>query len=184
MRPASYSLRLTAGFRVARVRVRAPLRWLSREEARRTRGFRARAPCRAGRDRSTQYGKALHRRDASFLRRKTVVRRASFGLQCTADLSVARAHAPLHCLSLGRKQNTLASRARAPFGAGYDSLMPYRRALHKQEASPRRCRTVVRHANCGLQPTADFYVATALPVSREEAQHARLPRARAVPRWL
>ena len=55
-------------------------------------------------------------------------------------------------------------------------------------SSPRAA--VVRRASCGLQRTVARRSrsarrrATPLAVSREEAQHASLPRARAAPRWL
>ena len=67
------------------------------------------------------YGRALHRRKASLLRCKTVVRRASCDLQHAAGIRVARERAPLRWLSLGRWRNTQACRARAPCRAGLRS---------------------------------------------------------------
>ena len=100
VRHSSNGLQCAAGFRVAQAR--APLRWLSLGRWRNTHACRARATCRAGCDRSTYHEIVLHRRKASLFRRKTVVRRASCGFQCTAGIRVAREQAPLHWLSLGR----------------------------------------------------------------------------------
>ena len=107
----------------------------------------------------THYGRALHRRKASLLRCKTVVRRASCDLQRAAGIRVARAQAPLRWLSLGRWRNTRACRARAPCRAGCDRSTHYERALHRREASLLRCKTVVRRASCDLQRAAGFRVA-------------------------
>ena len=130
---------------------RAPLRWLSLGRWRNTRACRARAPCCAGCDRPTHYERALHRRKTSLFRCKTVVRRASCGLQRAAGIRVARAQAPLRWLCLGRWRNTRACRARALCRAGCDRYLRYRRALHRREASLFRRKTVVRRASCDLQ---------------------------------
>ena len=102
MRRASCSLRRQPSFWVARAR--APLRWLSLGRRRSTRAFRARTPCRAGCGRLRHRERALHRRNASLLRCKTVVRRATCGLQSTAGFCAAHARAPLRFLSLGRAE--------------------------------------------------------------------------------
>ena len=156
VRRASCGLQRAAGIRVARAR--APLRWLSLGRWRNTRACRARAPCRAGCDRPTRYERALHRRKASLLRCKTVVRRASCGLQRAAGIRVARERAPLRWLSLGRWRNTQACRARAPCRAGCDRPTRYERALHRRKASLLRCKTVVRRASCDLQRAAGIRV--------------------------
>ena len=79
----------------------------------RTRELAARAPCRAGCYRPTCYGRAVHRREASLLRYKTVVQRESCDLQRAAGIRVARERVPLRWLSLRMWQNTRACRARA-----------------------------------------------------------------------
>ena len=61
----------------------APQRCLSLSRRRRTRACRARAPWRAGYDRRTRYGRAVHRREVSHLWTETVVRRGGYGLQST-----------------------------------------------------------------------------------------------------
>ena len=80
-------------------------------------------------------------------------------------------------------------RARALRRAGCGRSMPYLRALREREAYVLRCKVVApfalqfraaRHRVCA-HALANH---TALALSREEAQHARLPRARATPRWL
>ena len=108
-----------------------------------TREVAACPPCRVGCDRSTRYERALHRREASLFRCKTVVRRASCGLQRAAGIHVACEQAPLHWLFLGRWQNTGAFRARAPCRADCDRPTRYARALHRRKASLLRCKTVV-----------------------------------------
>ena len=78
-----------------------------------TRARSACRPSRAGCDRSTCNESELLRREASLLRCKTVVRRASCGLQCAAGIRMSRAQAPLRWLSLGRWRNRRACRAHA-----------------------------------------------------------------------
>ena len=92
--------------------VRVPLRWLSLRRWQYARACSARAPCRADCDRPTHYGRVLHRRKASLLRWKSVVRRARCDLQHAAGFRAACAHAPLRWLSLGRRRNTKPCRAR------------------------------------------------------------------------
>ena len=112
VRRASCDLkRASAGdFHVARAR--AQLQWLALETWRNTRACRVCAS-RASFVRSTRYKRALHRRDAFLFRCKTVVRRASCDLQRAGGIRVARAQAPLRCLSVARWRNTQACRARA-----------------------------------------------------------------------
>ena len=157
VRRASCDLQRAAGIRVAREV--APLRCLSLGRWRNTRARRARAPCRAGCDCHTCHGRALHRREASLLRCKTVVRRASCGLQHAAGFRVARAKRAT-ALALSREVATHASlpRARAVPRCCVGPP-PYERALHRREASLLRCKTVVRRASCDLQHTAGFRVA-------------------------
>ena len=100
VRHSSNGLQCAAGFRMAHAR--APLRWLSLGGWRTTHACHARATCRASCDWSTYHEIVLNRRKASLFRRKTVVRRASCGFQCTAGIRVVRERAPLHWLSLGR----------------------------------------------------------------------------------
>ena len=159
VRRESCDLQRAAGTRVARER--APLRWLCLRRWRNMRACRARAPCRTGCDRLPRYERALHRRKISLLGRKTVVRRASCGLHRAAGTRVAREQAPLRCLSLGRWQNTRACHACAPCRAGCDRPTRYGRPLCRWEASPLRCKTVVRRASCGLQRAAGIHVARA-----------------------
>ena len=107
----------TAGFRA--VRARAPMRWLSMGRRRKTRACRAHAPYRAGSGRSTHRKRTLHQRETFLLRCKTVLRRASCGLQCAAGFRVtnARARHCAGCLSGGSAIHALA--ARAPRRADY-----------------------------------------------------------------
>ena len=129
VRRASCGLQRAAGIRVAREQ--APLRWLSLGRWRNTRACRARATCRAGCDRFTHYGDTLRWRKPSHPRCKTVVRRASCGLQHrTAGFRMARARAPLRRLSLGRWQNTRACRARASCCASCGWFASYGRLTH------------------------------------------------------
>ena len=148
-----------------------------------TRELAARAPCRAGCDRCTQYGKALHRREASLLRCKTVVRRASCDLQHAAGFRVTDAQAPLRWLSLGRWRKTKKCRARAPCRAYCDRSTHHRRVLHRRKASLFRRKTVVRRASCDLQHAAGFRVTDARAplrwLSLGRWQNTRACRARA-----
>ena len=127
VRCASWGLQRTADFRVAHAR--APLRWLSLGRRRRTRAVCTRAPCRAGCGRPMPYASTLPRREASLLRRAVVVRRASCGLQHTADFCVAHTGAPLRWLSLGSRRSTRACCTRVPCCTGviYPNPMQRRR---------------------------------------------------------
>ena len=175
---ASCSLQRTAGFRVAHAS--APLRWLSVGRRRRTRACNYRG-------RFMLYERILHWRDASLPRCKTVRRCASCGLQRAAGFHVAHASAPLRWLSVGRSRSTRVYGACAPCRAGCDRFIPCGKALHQQKKlsySVKPCSDVPAAAS-NEQPTLARGVrkrATALAVYGEEAQHARLRRARAVPR--
>ena len=78
-----------------------------------TQAFRAHAPCRAWSDLSVRYKRPLCYRQASLLRCKTVVRRASCGLQTTAGCRVGSAsdHC-VRCLSEGGAARELVEHAR------------------------------------------------------------------------
>ena len=174
----------TAGFRVARAR--APLRRMSLGSWQNTQTCRAGVPCRADRDRFTRHGRALHRREASPLQRKTVVRRGSCYHQRIAGIRVARVQAPLRQLSLGlgRLQNTHACRPCAPCCAGYEQPAPYGKGTAPTEG--RSLSVLDRGATCEMwPPTCSPHLrgmltsATALAVSREVANtracRARVP---------
>ena len=133
VRRASCDVQRTADFRVTDTR--APLRWLCLGRWQNTLACHARAPCYAGCGHLTRHGRALHRRKASLLPCKTVVRRPSCDLQRTAGFRVTDARAPLRWLCLGRWQNTQACRERAPCCACCGRLLHYVRALHRREAS-------------------------------------------------
>ena len=100
VRYESYGFRRAPGIRVAREQ--APMRWLSLGRWRSTRACRARAPCRASCDRPTYYRRILQWQKASLSRRKTVVRRASRGIQHAPGIRVAHEQAALRELSFGR----------------------------------------------------------------------------------
>ena len=67
--------------------------------------------------------------------------------------------------------------------------MPYERELHEREAALLRWKAVLPRTSCGVHFVSRLtrvarLCATALALSREEAQYGRLPRARAAPRRL
>ena len=163
-------------------------RSLSLGRRRSTRACCARAPCRAGCGRSCTMKGALHRREASLLRRAAVVRRASCGLQRQASAACHAAQARRRFAVSGEEaQHSSLLRARAvPRWLWSDCAV--RRALRRREASLLRRAAVVRRASCGLQRQAGCRVARATRACArclwEEAQHSSLLRARAVPRWL
>ena len=182
VRRASCGLQSAASFRVASASV--PLRWLSPRRRRGTRSCCARTPCRAGCERFGRRDRALYRRNASLLRRPAMVR----DVPAAASYCAARARAPLHCLSLGRRRSTRACRARAPCRAGCDRPRAMKGTVPVEGLFPSM---QDRGATCQLWPPTHSQLsrgtcprATALPVSPEAAQHASLMRARAVPRWL
>ena len=128
VRHASCDLQHAADFRVTGAR--APLRWLSFGRWQNTQACRARAPCCAGCDRPTQYDRTLHWPKTFLFPCKTVVRRASCGVQRAAGIRVARSQAPLCWLCLGRWRNTRPWRARALCRADSNRYLRYRMALH------------------------------------------------------
>ena len=155
-----------------------------------TRTCDARASFRAGCGRSMYYRKALHQRKASLLRCKTVVRRASCGLQHTAGFRVANAWARhcARCLSGVGAARVTATRARR---ATLVVVCPYPIQGHYTDDRPlsfgARPRCDVPAAACNTQLAFAGRArerATALAVSREEVHHTCLRRARAVPPWL
>ena len=80
-------------------------------------------------------------------------------------------------------------RARTPRRAGRSWSVLYERPPQQRETLPVRCKAVLHVASCDLQRAARFRVTerervTALTLCWEEAQHSRLRRARAPPRWL
>ena len=106
----------------------APLRWLSTGRRRSASACDARAPCRASCGRYMSYGRALHRRDASLPRCKTVLQRASGGLQRAAGFRGARKLAT--ALAVRREQGaarTLATRERR---AALDVIGPCPTKVH------------------------------------------------------
>ena len=172
-----------AGFRVAYAG--APLRSQSIGRWRSTNGCRARATCSAGYGHSMSYRRALHFREASLLRCKTVVRRASCApLFAQPEFaSHTRAHHCARSLSGGGALRAVAARVRR---AARVLVVPFTMEGH--------C-TGMRPLSFGARPWCDMptvasslhsqlsrgerWRATALAVSREEAQRARLPSARA-----
>ena len=151
-----------------------------------TRKLAVRPPCRAGCDRLIRHERALRRREAYLFQCKTVVRRASCGLQRVAYIHVARESHCAGCLSGCGK--TCEDAARAPCRAGCDRATCYGRAVHRREASPLRYKTVVQRESCDLQRAAGIRVARErVPprwLSLRMWQNTRACRARAVPRWL
>ena len=107
------------------------------------------------------HARALHRREAFLLQRAALMRRASWGLQRTANFRVAHARAPLRWLSLGRRRRARACCTRAPCRAGCGRPMSYASALPRREAFLLRRAAVVRRGGRGLQRTAGFRVARA-----------------------
>ena len=102
---------------------------------------------------------------------------------------MARAGVRPRSLSLGKRRSTRACRARAPCRAGRDWHTPDASQVRRREASPLLCTRLwcdVPAASFNTQPAVVWHTqaATALAVSGEEAQHSKLMRARAVPRWL
>jgi len=145
------------------------------------------ARCRDRCGRFLPYQRALRQRDASLLRRKTVVRRASCGLklQASAAWLARRRRGGARCLWGGDAALELASRARGAALAMIGSCLV------------ERCRTGETALSFGARPWCDVTAATsnfkaaprvsrgtgasALAISGMEAQHSSLLRVRAVP---
>ena len=95
-------------------------------------------------------------------------------------------------LSLGRKRCTRVCNVRTPRRAGSSRPMPYGRPLCHRNGCLLPRTAVLRRASPGLQRAAYLHMcaskksatARTLSLSQEEAQHARLRRSRASPRWL
>ena len=157
VRRASCGLQRQAGCRVCK---RTRLRSLSLGRRRSTR-----ACCCTRRAALVVVGvrlrKALHRREASLLRRAAVVRRASCGLQRQAGCRVcSSAGAPALAVSGEEAQHSSLLRARA-VPRWLWSVRPQKRRTHRREASLLRRAAVVRRASCSLQESAGFRVACA-----------------------
>ena len=180
MRRAICDLQHTANLCVAHAC--APLRWLSLGSRRSTRGRWTCAPCRASCGRCKPYASALPRREASLLRRADLVRRASCGLQHTANFFVAHARAPM----VWRSAQAFCTRA--PRRAGFGRCMRYAKALNRREAFVLQRAALGRRASCSLQRTADVCVAHAhAPLRWLSLGRWRRTRACclcAVPHWL
>ena len=117
-----------------------------------TRTCCVRAPRHAGCDQSKPYRRVPHRQGTRLFRCKAVLRRASCGIQLTADLPVCtRAIAPLRSLSMERRHSTRACDARALYRAGCSRSVSYERPSHRQEASIIQCKVVLLRASYGLQ---------------------------------
>ena len=131
---------------------------------------RARAPYRAGWGRSTSCKRSLHRREASFLRCKAVMRRASRGLHFAQPAFTSRTH---ECATLA-----FAARARRTAQVGV-ALRPVKD----------HC-TGGRPLSFGVRPWCDVPAEASTLHSRlsrrahASAQHLRLSRALAAPRKL
>ena len=170
-----------------RARERAKLRSQFIDSRRSTR-VATRAPRRAGCGHLMYHTTPPHRRAASLHRRKTVVRRASYDLQHTADflLALTRARHCARCLSGRGAARTLATRARRA------ALVVV--ASHTTQGH----RTSERPLSFGARPYCDVPAVasntqkafawrshertTVLAVSREEARHSSTTRAyRAAP---
>ena len=153
------------------------------------RSIRACSACARCRDRCgwvLPYQMALRQRDASLLRRKTVVRCASCGLKLEASAAWLARHrrGGARCLWGGDAARELASRARGAALAVIGSCLI------------ERCRTGETALSFGARPWCDMTAATsnfkpaprvsrstgasALAVSGMEAQHSSLLRVRAV----
>ena len=168
------------------------LRSLSLWRGRSTQAYCAHAPCRADYDQPAPYRRALCRREASLLRRASVVRRTSCGLQREASAACHAAQGRRRSLSLGRRRSTRAFYcARAvPRWLWSAHVLKQVTALVRGLAPSAR----VRCATCQLRVLAP----SKRRVSRGAAVPARLRSlslgrgrstracycARAVPRWL
>ena len=160
----------------------APLRSLSLGRRRSTQACCARAPCRAGCGRSAHYVRGLHRQETSLLRCVAVVRRTSCGLPEPAGFCVARASAALRMLSLETRRSTRACCARAvprwlwsayALGKGVAPLRGLSLSARVHGATYQLRSLRISRLLRGTRERG-----TALAVSREEAQHASLLRAR------
>ena len=156
---------------------------------RNTGACRACALRRTGGGRFTPHGRALHEREAAALRWKAVIPRAKRGAHFVSLLArVARLRVTSLAVS-GEEAQYRRLPARAQRCVGCCLLTPSGRALHEQEASLLRCKTVRPRAGQSVHFMSRFvyvahFCATALPLFEEEAQYGRSPRTRAAPRRL
>ena len=123
---------------------------LSLGRRRTTRACCVRAPYRADCGRPMRCERALRWREASFLRRAPVARRARCGVRRQAGAACHVVHARRRSLSLGRRRATPACCARAPCWGGFGRPTPYERAPRWRKASLLRRTLVVRRASCDL----------------------------------
>ena len=136
------------------------------------------------------YGSPLRQRDGPLPRCTAVLRRASRGLQRAAGLRVcAHANAPrARSLSGGGAARALAACARraALVGVGPCPMEAHCASETALSLGARPCSDVPAAASNEQPAFACAHSRTrhARALSREEAQHARLRRARAAPRWL
>ena len=170
--------------------VRATALPLSWEEAQHARLSRVRAANCAGCCRSMPYGRAVHEREAALLQRAAVLSCASCGVHFVSQLArVSRLCANALPLFREKAQHARLPLVRAANCAGCGHFIPSGREVHAQETAILRCKAVNPRASYGVHFVSRLahvarLCATALAVAGEEAQHARLPRARAAPRWL
>ena len=131
---------------------KARRRSLSLGWRRSTRACSACARCRDRCGRVLPYQMALRQRDASLLRRKTVVRRASCGLKLQASAAWLARHrrGGARCLWGGDAALELASRARGA-ATGCGRFVSRRKMPHRRDGSLLRRAAVVRRASCDLQ---------------------------------
>ena len=151
---------------------------------------RARAPRRAGDNRLVCYGRALYKREAALFRCKAMLPRASPGPHLVRWLArVARLRDTALALCWEEAQHARFRRARAPRHAGDNRLVCYRRALYKREAALFRCKAMLSRVSAGphlvrwLAHVARL-PATALALSREEAQGGERSRKPTLRRFL
>ena len=121
-----------------------------------------------------------------------MLRYASHGLQRAAGVrACAYASAPPRTLSREVAQHARLRRVHATpsWLESASALLPYGSPLCHRDSSFLRCTATLRRASSGLHRAACVRVCAQANVpprtlSREVAQHARLRRARAAPRWL
>ena len=166
-------------------RTGTPLRWLSLGRRRSTRACDARAPHRNGCGRSTRYRMTMHQRDAFSIRCKAVVRCVRCSLPLNRLLRGKCACPARHCagylLKIIMVQHARLRRTRAALRCLWSACVP-------RKATPpaggllfgaRPCCDVSAAAS-NTQPAFAWPTggrATALAISPDEAQHARLRRA-------
>ena len=189
LRRVNRGLQRAAGVRVC-AHVNAPPHAFTREEAHHARLRRVRAVLRwfesvytigkpttpASRPSPTLHGRAPTCKP----RPPTSSRRSSVR---TRERATARS------LSRGRRRATRACGVCVPRRASWSRFIPYETPLRQRDGPLPRCTAVLRRASRGLQRAAGVRVCAHANVppnalSREEAQHARMRRARAAPRWL